>query len=291
MEKLLAERMREIDPRSNFCAHDLLAKGKCPDDVGCVECTRRALESLADEIERCYIPRTRFEDGEPVQFGDEVELHYKGGGCDEGRIQAFHANRGPVWILSFVGCDHERLFRYDSENDTLKRPTPKVYDADGVEIKVGDAVWNVEACQQGNVYWDKQLTVISLSGTHATVYQDSAETKTTLPLSLISHEKPVFDADGERIRKGDTVYEVATGHESVVHRTDSCNSAGEPIVCKDGCIGELWYKPEELTHREPDSLEKALRDLDLFLEGHHMGDRHILEGVRDRFAALIERGA
>lgn len=96
---------------------------------------------IADRIEREYLPRPRFEDGEPVQFGDEVELHYKSGGCGKGIIQAFHANKGPVWMLSFVGNDHERLFRYDSTCDVLKRPEHEVLDADGVPIKVGDHVW------------------------------------------------------------------------------------------------------------------------------------------------------
>lgn len=102
-------------------------------------------DCITDWLARWFIPRPRFEDGEPVQFGDEVELHYKAGGCEKGRIQAFHVNRGPVWMLSFVGYDHERLYRYDSEEDVLKRPAPKVLDADGVEIKVGDTVWHIES--------------------------------------------------------------------------------------------------------------------------------------------------
>lgn len=35
-------------------------------------CTAEVFESIADEIERDYIERPRFEDGEAVQFGDKV---------------------------------------------------------------------------------------------------------------------------------------------------------------------------------------------------------------------------
>lgn len=149
MKKLLHERLREIAPS--------ISKA-CGDDWGIDE-LRNAMNvayystyqsdlkntvlAIADEIEKYYIPRPRFEDGEPVQFGDEIELHYKSGGCEKGRIQAWHVNKGTVWTLSFVGVDHERLYRYDSEVDVLKRPEPKVLDADGVEINVGDVVWPI----------------------------------------------------------------------------------------------------------------------------------------------------
>lgn len=34
-------------------------------------------KALADEIDRCYIPRPRFEDGEPIQFGN-CEIEWEG---------------------------------------------------------------------------------------------------------------------------------------------------------------------------------------------------------------------
>ena len=130
MKKLLHERLREYGSK---CHADYTEWFK-----------QRHANELADEIEKYYIPRPRFEDGEPVQFGDEVELHYKSGGCEKGRIQAWHVNKGTVWTLSFVGVDHERLYRYDSEIDVLKRSAPKVLDADGVEIKAGENRFSIE---------------------------------------------------------------------------------------------------------------------------------------------------
>lgn len=100
-------------------------------------------ESFRHYLNRCFLPRPRFEDGEPVQFGEEVELHYKSGGCDKGRFQEIKYNKGSVWILSFTGVDHAREYRYDSERDTIKRPAPEVLGADGKPIVVGDTVYGV----------------------------------------------------------------------------------------------------------------------------------------------------
>lgn len=44
-------------------------------------------------------------------------------------------------MLSFTGVDHERLYRYDSKCDVLKRPAPEVLGADGKPIVVGETVW------------------------------------------------------------------------------------------------------------------------------------------------------
>lgn len=129
-------RIRGMYPAVTYAAKDLLGRS-CLSE----EDEAELFAKIADRIEREYLPRPRFEDGEPVQFGDEVELHYKSGGCGKGIIQAFHANEGPVWILSFLGNDHERLFMYDSTCDVLKRPEHDVLDADGVTIRKGDTVY------------------------------------------------------------------------------------------------------------------------------------------------------
>ena len=89
---------------------------------------RKAFHLLADEIEKYYIPRPRFEDGEPVQFGDSFIQK-----CVNEEVE-----------LDKIGIS---LFTKDGLNmvwfpdEVVPRPEPKVLDADGVEIKVGDTVW------------------------------------------------------------------------------------------------------------------------------------------------------
>lgn len=76
MEKLLHEKLREwSDTESRFYyptnkAGESLSIGMVdtPEDESLM------FTMFADEIERYYIPRPRFEDGEPVQFGDEPDF-------------------------------------------------------------------------------------------------------------------------------------------------------------------------------------------------------------------------
>lgn len=141
MEKLIHERLREVAENGNgTCVYVLFGKTKCPGG-NCEECINRAAKILADEIEKYYIPRPRFEDGEPVQFGDDIEIYNLTGLLDSGIIQSFHPNNGRVWMLSLVGVDHERLVRFDPGTCVIKRHKLRVLDADGVEIKAGDTVW------------------------------------------------------------------------------------------------------------------------------------------------------
>lgn len=145
MNKLLHERLREVALRGGYlnCVRTLIGKEECPNG-DCRDCVKQAAKTLADEIEKYYIPRPRFEDGEPVQFGDDIEIYNLTGLLDSGTIQSFHPNNGSVWMLSLVGANHERLVRFDPGTCVIKRPESKVLDADGVEIKVGETVWPID---------------------------------------------------------------------------------------------------------------------------------------------------
>lgn len=122
-------------------------------------------EKFRDYLHRCFLPRLRFEDGEPVQFGEEVELHYKSGGCDKGSFQEIKYNKGSVWILSFTGVDHAREYRYDSERDTIKRPAPEALGADGLHILEGETVYDIET---GEAY----VVRLPYAGTGKTFFKD-----------------------------------------------------------------------------------------------------------------------
>lgn len=73
----------------------------------------------------------RFEDGEPVMIGDEVD------GLGGEIIEVYIAeNAAAIWN-NFANHMHLSL------GERVKRPAPEVLDADGVEIKVGDTVYDV----------------------------------------------------------------------------------------------------------------------------------------------------
>jgi hypothetical protein len=90
------------------------------------------LADVADQIERETLPRPRFEDGEPVQFGDKYVDKYGNVATADTVVVSNHGftlyNRG--------SATHFKL------TESVKRPVAKVLDADGVEIKVGDEVWS-----------------------------------------------------------------------------------------------------------------------------------------------------
>lgn len=94
---------------------------------------RREDDDIATWLDRWYLPRPVFEDGEPVQFGDEfVEPN--------GSEQTLN-------VLSYTedGIDYVSLNGYGRRpiDEPVKRPAPKVLDADGVPIEVGDTVWGI----------------------------------------------------------------------------------------------------------------------------------------------------
>lgn len=89
-------------------------------------------ENFGGWLERCAIPRPRFEDGEPVQFGDDTDeldgvekfIFLRNGGCCQ--MQDADGNI----------CN---VFR----GKRVKRRAPEVLGADGKPIKVGDAMWSL----------------------------------------------------------------------------------------------------------------------------------------------------
>lgn len=173
------------------------------------------------------------------------------------------------------------------ENEYLPLPC----DEEGKPWKVGDPVITTnhgEATVAGYLFDGTEWFLRCRFGRGITIYNVSTSCKRP--------DLPKLDVDGEKIEVGDTVYEVETGLESLVTSTTMMDSDGNTICCKDGCIGELHYKPHELTHREPDSLEK-IRD---FVRDEHENDRiaackgsyiPVLQEIDDRLTVLIERGA
>lgn len=74
----------------------------------------------------------KFEDGEYVWIGDDVS------GMD---VRSFVFTESCVMVTNLTSVPAYGECRKYGE--PLKRPAPKVLDADGVEIKVGDTVWHV----------------------------------------------------------------------------------------------------------------------------------------------------
>lgn len=150
----LREKARSLRRSNDFVCKDFVAiefgiGSPCKSPRRCCDCYADMFERIADRIdaeralpegidaERALpegVEWPRFEDGELVKIGDEVEF--------EGETMrvfsvAFTFNGWVLWCAreSFDG----RLC--GSYGELVKRPTPKVLDADGAPIEVGDTVY------------------------------------------------------------------------------------------------------------------------------------------------------
>lgn len=134
---------------------------------------------LLAEIEREYLPRPRFEDGEPVQFGDEFVYDKSTGQSSK------------VFKFGFTTIDGCTI--YDSMGNCSlhpKRPEPEVLDADGVPIRNGDIVWEVD--EDGHVS-TRAFRVVGLNNTKNTACICPAEiggAVSHIAADMLTHKQP-----------------------------------------------------------------------------------------------------
>lgn len=136
-------------------------------------------EKFRDYLHRCFLPRPRFEDGEPVQMGDEIAIC--GGDIDVNEV-----------VMLLDGSGYRLLHSTDVSasaiEDRVKRPAPEVLGADLLPIKVGETVYRTddpitEAVVTGfRGYDDGSIDVVcSEKGGKVTAFYDP---------SLLTHTPP-----------------------------------------------------------------------------------------------------
>ena len=147
-------------------------------------------------------------------------------------------NTGACQVMS-----HDGIIKSAKDIHIVK---PKVLDADGEEIRVGDTVYHVKDGSEMTVYGiEGEWLVVSVGGR---VRHD-----------VVTHRAPVLAADGKPLREGQTVYHVKTGQEYVVVEP----SYGKTVVVRlakyDDAEGEQ-HAPDQLTHERPDSWARLEED-------------------------------
>ena len=162
----------------------------------------------------------RFEDNAPVKLLDDFERY-----GEENGVSA---------VTMYADGSFALNCRAYSRGERVKRPAPKVRDADGAEIRVGDTVYAlcdgtkhvVERIEGGNI---------------------KAEGMTYLVADKITHRAPVLAADGKPLREGETVYKLDDDKPYTLKRFDGdhvyINAGGSPF--------DIWTFPNKLTHRAP----------------------------------------
>ena len=187
-------------------------------------------------------------DGGPVVIGERLVGY--GSGDDGYEVVGVRPTCG--WVLVKA---HDHIHRDGGsvilEWDASKchRPAPKVLDADGEEIRVGDEVWSTRESESGTVVYayppgdDGQPSVkVGAFWHHA---------------SELTHRAPVLAADGRPLREGETVWSVDSGTRYTVEKnTDELI----PIKCRSEMGTTVSLHPSQLTHELPDSWERLEAD-------------------------------
>lgn len=255
----------------------------CKHEKTCRDCITKMMTAIADRIDaERALPEgmewPRFEDGEPVRIGDELEFEGKTMRVCE---VALYADGWALW------CDREDMSGrlYGKYGERVKRPAPEVLDADGAPIEVGDVV-----------YYDGEphpLTVVGITrdGKDALVDANGEEScvEGGRPQDF-SHDapKPVLDAEGVLIKVGDTVY--CNGEDEplmVSHIVDSTK-----VALTADRVSYFQVNPSRLSHQCPDSWERIEEDAKLaprdYLEKRGMNPEKT-ERIASMMADLVRR--
>lgn len=126
MKKLLHEMLRNRIRIEQGCI-------ETDSGVTVIALNENEMLALADEIEKYYIPRPRFEGGEPVQFGDDTD--------ELNGVEKFIFMRSCGGRCQMQDADGNMLTVFPG--DFVKRPASEALDSDGVPIEEGDTVYGM----------------------------------------------------------------------------------------------------------------------------------------------------
>ena len=246
------------------------------------------LESVEGRLmpEGCEWPR--FEDGEPVRIGDEFAERIYGEPC---RVGHFAINKHAFLIFDDDDVNDCEAIDHGTHK-RVKRPAPKVLDADGEEICVGDTVWWTR-----NYTGTFRVESITLSGKCVIKDDDPGEPcGMTVPPEQLTHRAPVLAADGKPLREGETVWRASQD----MGQLEFVEYKKPWAYVKDGQGKTFGLWPDDLTHERPESWERLEEDCGMvaseYAEEHGLtkdGDGWGVPMRRDlvrRARALAERG-
>ena len=193
-----------------------------------------------------------YEDGEPVRLGE----HWEEDGFDESvtRIDSIEfADDG----VRFENEYNEVFCRY---GERVKRPAPKVPDADGVEIRVGDTVWFADGSLED---YDPHI-VESVNADPRLLRIETIKLKGCnylFPASSFTHRAPVLAADGKPLKEGDKVWSTAGEFDGERTVKDVCKDPDEQSYAMFEERGEPWScLCCLLAHEQPDTWERLEHD-------------------------------
>lgn len=226
-------------------------------------------DELLDALDRRIMPEgvewPRYEDGEPVRIGGSIADEL-GRAHEVTSVEVFDDAAALHWSPS-----EPEEFVWLVHGERARRPA--VLAGDGEPLEAGQTVYNVGSSEERVV----DHIEYEGGGTPNVYYADGGW---DYP-DLITHQRPVLDADGVPIKKGDTVYllpgewcdefpchgfhggeglEVfADGEAGHVPGSVQCREKEEKKV---GIRGTCYPQPSQLTHTKPEPPDSAERIAD-----------------------------
>lgn len=209
---------------------------------------------LSEKERRILDMWPRYEDGEPVWFGDGAAVN-----VGNIAIEAIEFTDGCAYVKDGACGDYNTLVQVFKH---VKRPAPEVLDADGVPIKVGDTVYELET---GEEYKVERV----FSGAPDPDFPDHAircnkvadHIMHVFKPDQLTHRHIVLDADGVEIKVGDTVWHEDGSELHVIGFGDAQN--GETMLAVEYAAGPTkWSEVRclSVTHACPDSWERLEED-------------------------------
>ena len=224
----------------------------CNHEESCLDCVIDKMKAIADRIdaERALpdgVEWPRFEDGGIVRIGDELEFEGKNMLVGDA---IFYADGWALWC-SREGIDGRLSGSY---GERVKRPAPKVLDADGVPIEVGDTVYLRGNGREGKVvgfYEDEGETLVSVS------YElGSDRTTVNTDFKALTHERPdSWEKLEEDARKTACNYALAPRDENGFSTCDGCR-----FQKSESCSNEMTIDVVERAKKLAGIEEEARND-------------------------------
>ena len=276
--------------KSSLSALELLAEG-IEIDTGLAfydESPKERCVALRNEVKSRLMPEGMewpcFDDGEPVRIGDEAPF-----GSD-GRmvVTGIELVEGGFVLHGRDGGIERPCQTGYKVGVRVKRPAPKVLDADGKEIREKrDAWWICEGDERGVHAERLRVETICPNGLiECSPYNGG--TWVYMEPSELYVNKPVPASDGRPLREGETVYDKDTGDRFEV---DGFSDGYVMCTDIDACESNLEILPSQLTHERPvaDTWERVEEDARNIRTALLDSDRLPFEVVDERALDLVRR--
>ena len=262
-----------VDALNGVCKRLGLTDGTGMPDMPEVIWTELDRRLMPEGMEWLVEAWPRFEDDAPLRLGERAMGFSHKSSFVVDHVTLFAGGEATVCAEADHDSGKVENFVRVFPGERVKRPTPKVLDADGAEIREGDTVYGF--C--GQQYEVTGLCEYEPSIVHAKTVGDGVAADELLALSgqlnsaqldasKLTHRAPVLAADGKPLREGETVLvTMDEPHSAPLSRGDEVTVRFAPqatfvhVEDKTGCV---WYvDSDQLTHERPDSWERLEEDV------------------------------